>query len=316
MAGVSKSQPQRKIESLSFKVGSSTIVSKRAIKYLGVMIDDRLNFKSHMEYACKKASTVSNALARMMPNIGGPRQSRRMLLSRVTNSILLYGAPVWAKMIKKSAKKDMISLFRRSCLRVCSGYRTISLEAASVISGMVPIDITTNEQFAIYNGLKNSPHVDKKILSISEREKSMQSWQRRWENSQNGRWTFKLIPNIKMWFNRKHGEINYNLTQFLSGHGGYRSYLHRFGHDISPRCPECPNEDENAEHVVFHCPRFISQRQQLEVCVGENLSPGNVIAVMVRSENNWDAIKTFIDSVSYSLRVAEKNRKAEAASSS
>ena len=33
-----------------YTVGESRIESKRAIKYLGVVIDDRLNFKEHVKY--------------------------------------------------------------------------------------------------------------------------------------------------------------------------------------------------------------------------------------------------------------------------
>jgi len=37
------------------------------LKYLGVMIDDRLSFNSHIDYACEKAAKVINAIARIMP---------------------------------------------------------------------------------------------------------------------------------------------------------------------------------------------------------------------------------------------------------
>lgn len=64
---------KRKREFLKIQVGESEIRSKESIKYLGVMIDHRLNFKEHMEYTAKKAAGVANALSALMPNIGGPR---------------------------------------------------------------------------------------------------------------------------------------------------------------------------------------------------------------------------------------------------
>lgn len=78
---------KRAKEILEIKVGRTNITSKEAIKYLGVIIDSRLSFKQHIEYSCQKATKVVNALARIMPNIGGPRQSRRLLLSQVSKSI-------------------------------------------------------------------------------------------------------------------------------------------------------------------------------------------------------------------------------------
>lgn len=67
----------RKIaDTMTIQVGKERIVSKRSLKYLGVMLDDRLSFKRHIEYCSEKAS-------RMMPNIGGPKQERRQQSSKL-----------------------------------------------------------------------------------------------------------------------------------------------------------------------------------------------------------------------------------------
>lgn len=66
------------------------------------MVDDRLNFKAHAEYTYKKATGVRIALARIMPNIGGPRQNRRKFQTSVRNFALLCKAPVWESLIKKN----------------------------------------------------------------------------------------------------------------------------------------------------------------------------------------------------------------------
>ena len=82
----------------------------------------------------------------------------------------------------------------------------------------------------------------------------MLRWQRECSNSTKGSWTHRLIPEISGWVGRQHGEVNFHLTQILSGHGCFRQYLHRFGHAVSPLCPECVEEEETAEHVFFVCP--------------------------------------------------------------
>lgn len=51
------------------------------------MIDQELNFKLHFESLATGVSRVGTLLARMLINIGSPRQS---LTSRVVDSILLY----------------------------------------------------------------------------------------------------------------------------------------------------------------------------------------------------------------------------------
>ena len=57
--------------------GGTRIELKRAIKYLGVIIDDRLNLREISE----KASVTRGALARMMPNIGEPGSFKRKIIS-------------------------------------------------------------------------------------------------------------------------------------------------------------------------------------------------------------------------------------------
>ena len=49
-------------------------------------------------------------------------------------------------------------------------------------------------------------------------------------------------------------ELNYYVTQFLTGHECFRKYLHRFGHDTSPISPNCVDEEEDAEHIKHAVP--------------------------------------------------------------
>ena len=67
------------VEKMEVTVGSTKIESKRAVKYLRVIIDDRLNFKAHMKFIGEKASLTQGALTRMMPNIGGPNPFKRRI---------------------------------------------------------------------------------------------------------------------------------------------------------------------------------------------------------------------------------------------
>jgi hypothetical protein len=65
---------RKKKESVTVKVGKHTIKSSEAIKYLGIMIDNRLNFRNHIDHVCKKAAKASIALSSMLPNIGGLKE--------------------------------------------------------------------------------------------------------------------------------------------------------------------------------------------------------------------------------------------------
>ena len=144
-----------------------------------------------------------------------------MLLASVPKSIMLYASPVWATALKmKTYGPKMASVCRLGALRVISAYRIVSDKAAGVISGMLPIDIIVNERSRLWHGSSDS--------RLVVRAESLSEWQRRWDLSVKGRWTHRLIPDLKTWLDRRQGEVNYYLTQFLTGHGCFRAYLHRF----------------------------------------------------------------------------------------
>lgn len=289
-------------ENAELRVGSQIIHSKPAIKYLGMMIDNRLSYKPHIEYVLNKASNMVAALSRMLPNCGGPRSRSRSLLVRVIGSVILYASPIWAAAtVEKGNRRKLLSVYRLCALRAICGYRTISDDAAFVLAGMIPVDIMADEMRRVYERIIRQPDESKGKIRMEEREASLTVWQARWSSSNKGRWTHILIPEIKVWINRSLGEVNYHLTQFLSGHGGYRRYLHRFGHDDSPICPACPEKNEDAEHVVFNCPRFTASF--------EIPDPRRIIGYMLESEEKWHDVTGFVTTVLKELRRIERTRR-------
>lgn len=119
-----------------------------------------------------------------------------------------------------------------------------------------------------------------------------------------------MIPNIDPWINRKHGELNFYLTQMLTGHGCFRAYLHRFGHDDNPYCPTCTETVEDVEHVMFHCPRYHEERHLLVNKLGEDLTPDNIAGQMMSREDAWEAVSDTVTSIMKEQRRQERQRNA------
>jgi len=55
----------------TFKVGDQQITTKNSVKYLGIEIDSGRRFKVHEQTVGAKAMKTAQALARILPNIGG-----------------------------------------------------------------------------------------------------------------------------------------------------------------------------------------------------------------------------------------------------
>jgi len=199
----------------------------------------------------EKAARSIQALSRIMLNTRGPKQERRLLLTCVTKAIILYAAPFWADAFKvKSYTRGIQSTHRLCALRFCSAFRTVSDDAALIIAGIAPIDLLAAEEKAVDSATRSGQQ--RRSARLEAREATMENRQRRWDESSKGRWTHRLIHKIRCWVVRKHGSVNFHLTQLLSGHGCFRQYLNRFGHEQLSHCTWCGVDYvEDAENIIF-----------------------------------------------------------------
>lgn len=147
---------------------------------------------------------------------------------------------------------------RRICLRVASAYCTVSGEAVRVISGIVPVDLMAFERSNVLDHRENP--------RIQDTDETLITWQNRWNNSSKGRWTYSLIRDLGPWVKRKHGTINFHLTQALSGHRCFAAYLHRFGKLNSSECWYCGHPSDDAMHTI--CDAWYQARNDTEVILG------------------------------------------------
>ena len=123
-------------------LGEHEVERKTSIKHLGVQLDRRLCFRDHLKIAAAKAIQCGAILARLMPNIYGPRQAKRILVASVVHSKLLYAAPVWANAVQNHAiQRKQFSAQGLVALRIVSAYRTVSTSAVLVLASVPPIDL-------------------------------------------------------------------------------------------------------------------------------------------------------------------------------
>lgn len=278
---------RRNLRPIWFTIQDVKIEPSPAIKYLGTYLDKKLNFARQVNETAEKATKTAKALMSIMPNIGGPRASKRALLSSVVHSQLLYAAPVWSEAAKRQKQARILTKVQRlMTIRVCSAYRTISAVGAAVISGTPPILLMIEEREENYR-CKDPENARKNL---------MEKWQKQWETAEHARWTYELIPLIGEWISRKHGEIDYFMTQALSGHGCFSKFLHGRKKAESDKCMYCGKIDD-ARHTIFECDRWNRERESFEQETESPFTPRHMMENLLKSEQHWDTTYKTIRSI-------------------
>ncbi|KAL4085204.1 hypothetical protein QTP88_027063 [Uroleucon formosanum] len=278
------------------------------MNYLGMVVDRSMLFKGQVKKAAARAAGIGNQLARIMPNVGGPREDRRRLLSSVVHSVLLYGAPSWAHTLElvPGNVQTLNRAQRKVLLRCICAYRTVSKAATNVIASTPPADLLAVERMAAFDR-RRAPAAP--TAGDVPRTKTMVAWQERWSTEESGSWTRRPIPDVRPWCARSHGLVtNFHLTQFLSGHGCFGQYLHRFRKSDNPRCVDCRAPTDDAEHAFFECDRWWRRRMELKATINGPFTPETVVGKMMESRSNWTAVERFVKEVLTKREAEERER--------
>lgn len=272
----------RRMGGMRVKVSEHDIVAKLSLKYLGVWVGREYRFGLHITKAIAKAEVKVKSLARLMPNMGGPREVTRRVLCSVAAAQVLYAAPFWRDAMRHKKHQEAVNrLQRRMALRITSSYRTVSGPAVMVVARVFPLHLLAKERATIA--------ADGNMSREVAREETLNSWQGEWETDARGAWTRRLIPNIRGWYTRRHGEVDHWLSQLLTGHGAFGEYLHRFHRRQTPACLDC-GEDDSVEHTFFGCLRWEAERRAAWSKLGLHPEVENVVEAMLQGPEEWKTI--------------------------
>ncbi|CAB0031897.1 unnamed protein product [Trichogramma brassicae] len=156
----------------------------------------------------------------------------------------------------------------------------VAYEATYVLAGIPPLALLADERARLYGRRREDAKDEERLATLSK-------WQEAWDRSKKARWTHRLIPNIRVWIERRHGGLNYHLTQLLTGHGFFKHHSRRYDYNQSAQCPVCPSSIENAEHVFYHCPRFSEERERLHSLLYEVMTPENTTRLMLAKQDGF-----------------------------
>lgn len=255
------------------------------VKYLGVVLDGNCGrsqhgyknrFQSHAEAVAASAKTVFQSLRHLAARDWGLKMTAlRLIYKGVIEPMLTYAAGAWAVdgELHSGSRRTLLSAQRYCLLQVVRAYRTVSGEALPVLAGVLPVDVLISERAALYAARKSIALIRHQgaVLTLSPdgvgyrdganvllglgqvrnrlRRLSTSAWQSAWDAAEKGVTTYLFLPEVRL---EARVPSDRRLMQFLTGHGGFREYLSRFGLGPDGCCPRCGVAD-SAQHVIQSC---------------------------------------------------------------
>ena len=282
---------------------------RKSMKYLGLTIDRNWKFNDHFDRIIPKAVGMAASLMRLMPNLRGPEERRRRLYANTVNSVIMYGAPIWADAITKNRfiRENLRRIQRCVSLRVISAYRTVSHEAAAVLARQIPLDILAQEHARVYNRTcaareKGLVLTDRQRSGLRnmERAESVSEWKRRLEEGADrlpGATAREcVVPILSEWINKRKGlGVTFRVTQVVTGHGCFNLYLYNIDRADSPVCAHCGSGMDTAGHTLLECSSWATQREQLYATFDRDFTLKSIFGDCVAEPSKWATFRNFCE---------------------
>lgn len=237
------------------------------VKYLGIVVSERMKFSSHVRHITEKFSAVVGKIRRVLRyDWGLGRRAVRTIYGGLFVACATYGAPVWCGEALSVQGRNRLLACQRiallACMPVC---RTVSTDALQVLLGAAPLDLEVIRRgiaFRLKRGLPLLPNdwVSADMIATMDwgRRKELlwecllERWRTRWTVSVNGRVTYEFIRSADFVCGRPDFGFGLNLGFLLTGHGSLNAFLHSRGLADCSDC-DCGEGAEDWRHVLTTC---------------------------------------------------------------
>lgn len=244
------------------KLNGQPIKMVSAAKYLGVTFGHHMDISTHVANIAEKSRNVITNLSKAAGAVWGLKfRCLNIMYVGIIVAIMTYGACAWADLLKARDIKQLKSAQRYALLRVARAYKTASHDALHVVVGVLPIDLAVRERMVqyyirkdlriVYSNFTYEPQTNQRRAREQLRDTILQEWQARWQRSNDGRVTYRYLPNVSTRLLRTWIQPGYVLTKYLTGHGDFKAKLSSFALVDTDSC-RC-GLPETADHLLYEC---------------------------------------------------------------
>ncbi|KAE9523199.1 hypothetical protein AGLY_016432 [Aphis glycines] len=175
--------------------GDYRIKTVERVKYLGVVLDQRMGYKSQALCVTGKSTTEFSRLRGIVGTDWGLSFGTSLILYRaIYVPRVTYAACIWMENWSETVRSKIVRGQRIPLLVVSRAYKTTSTAALQVITGLLPLDLQI---------LWEGTNQECRQGNITEEAKGdlqnniIQMWQDRWDRSKKGELTKKFLPDIR-----------------------------------------------------------------------------------------------------------------------
>ena len=139
------------------RLNNTTITPEKEARYLGVIFDQKLKFRSHLDHATKKGTKFALALSSIARITWGTSfKYARRLYTAVIRPRIQYGAAIWHRpgdtqnSPATSQVKSLTTVQRLAMKTITGCFRTMSTAALQHETDLLPIDLELRKQITKY----------------------------------------------------------------------------------------------------------------------------------------------------------------------
>jgi len=205
---------------------------------------------------------------------------------------MTYGAALWGEtVVDRTMKSLLLKAQRKTLLAVTGAYGTTSADALPVLLGVLPLDLAARQLGRVARSRRNG---DGKEKEMEIEEETLRDWQTRWDASDKGRILYSYFPSVRERLKCSWIEVGHESSQFLTEHGAFMYYLHRFSKSETDECTSCGASD-TVSHIIFDCEAMADTRRALRDLVEADGLPWPCeLRRLVDTPGIWKQFRAFI----------------------
>jgi len=179
-----------------FNIGDDRVIASSPVKYLEILLDYKRNFWEQVRSVAGKSGDLYSRLRGASSADWGMGQKASeivygaVFLPRVENA-----SEIWVKGVRTAKGiKVLENAQRRPLLAITKAYRTTSTDALQTVAGRLPLDLEV--EMGVLRKRLRKGEISAEEMRVG-REGLLDRWQARWDNSEKGRWTHRIFPDVR-----------------------------------------------------------------------------------------------------------------------